>query len=395
MAYADNLMNSTQNFMTPDFFNKVSALIGQPVDKIQSGLKSVIPTFLMGLVNKGSSTQGANSIVNLVNANNLTTPAAPTNITDPEFVHKGENVLNGIFGSNLNSVTSTLGKTTGLGANSISKLLSVIAPMVMGVVGSKIKSENLNARGVQNFMSEQKTSINGFIPGGLTGMMGLGSVPNVAHSHAYRAGTVDSNRKGVLWALIAFIILGIFGAGYWIMASNKAFDITSPQTNKEVIERPFNTSVITQPSQAPATEATATVAAAPSLGELGQFLASGNAAELPKRFSFRSLNFATGTAALGEGSSVEINQIAEAMKQNPGVTARIEGFTDNSGNAVNNQKLSEDRASTVRSALIAKGIDADRLQAVGRGQDAPIAPNDSAANMAMNRRIEFIVTGLK
>lgn len=250
MAYADNLMNSTQNFMTPEFFNKVSALIGQPVEKIQSGLKSVIPTFLMGLVNKGSSTQGANSIVNLVNTNNLTTPAVPSNISDPEYVHKGENVLNGIFGPNLNSVTSTLGKTTGLGANSVGKLLSVIAPMVMGVVGSRIKSDNLNARGVQNFFYEQKTNINGFIPGGLTGMMGLGSVPNVNPTHAYRAGTVDSNRKGVLWALIAFIILGIFGAGYWIMTSDRTIDINSPQT-KEKVERPFNSSVLPRSESTP------------------------------------------------------------------------------------------------------------------------------------------------
>ena len=250
MAYADNLMNSTQNFMTPDFFNKVSALIGQPIDKIQSGLKSVIPTFLMGLVNKGSSTQGANSIVNLVNTNNLVTPAAPTNISDPDYVHKGENVLDGIFGSNLNSVTSTLGKTTGLGANSVSKLLSVIAPMVMGVVGSKIKSENLNASGVQVFFSEQKSTINGFIPGGLTGMMGLGSVPNVNSTHAYRAGTVDSNRKGILWTLIAFIIIGIFGAGYWIMMSDRTIHVNSPQSTEQ-IERPFNSSVLPRSESTP------------------------------------------------------------------------------------------------------------------------------------------------
>lgn len=389
MAYADNLMSSTQNFMTPDFFNKASAMIGQPVDKIQSGLKSVIPTFLMGLVNKGSSTQGANSIVNLVNSNDLTTPATPSNITDPEYVHKGENVLNGIFGSNLNSVTSTLGKTTGLGAGSITKLLSLIAPMVMGVVGSKIKSENLNARGVQNFFSQQKSNISGFIPGGLTGMMGLGSVPNVTQTHAFRAGTVDSNRKGVLWALIAFIILGIFGAGYWVMSSRQTLNVSSPQA-KGKIDRPFNSSIITQPAKT-----AASVAAPASLGELGAFLKSGNTSELPKRFQFENLNFATGTATLGTGSGAELDQITEALKQYPNATARIEGFTDNTGNAASNQKLSELRAETVKSELISRGINAERLTVVGRGQDAPLVPNDNSSHMAMNRRIEFILTGIK
>lgn len=382
MAYADNLLNSTQNLMTPDFYKRASAMIGQPVDKVQSGLKSVIPTFLMGLVNKGSSTQGANSIVNLVSSNDI----------------QGENVLNGIFGSNLNSVTNSLGNTTGLGAGSISKLMSMIAPLVMGVVGSKIKNEHLSASGVQSFFSQQKSAISGSIPGGVTALSGLGSgignAPKV--NHEYRAGTVDANRKGVRWALLAFIGLALFAIAYWLISRNNAVDINSPQT-RENVDRPFNTSVITQPSQAPAARtaasATGTVAAASSLGELGQFLASGNAAELPKRFSFQNLNFATGTAALGSGSGAELNQIAEAMKQNPSVTARIEGFTDNSGNAEANQKLSEARANTVREALIERGVDAGRLEAAGRGQEAPIAANDSASNMAMNRRIEFIVTG--
>lgn len=378
MAYADNLMNTSQNFMTPDFVNKFSTALGQPVEKIQSGLKSIIPAFLMGLVSKGSSSQGANTIVNLVN--------------DPVTSQNGDKVVNEIFGAKLDQVTTTLGQTTGLGSSSVNKLMGMLAPLILGVVGSKIRAEHLDTSAVQSFFTRQRSILAGILPGGLAGMFGLGAVPNI--NHAYRAGTVDANRKGAIWALIAFIILALFGVVYWLVTRNVPQNINSVQT-KEKIDRPFNTSIITQPTKNAVTASTATVAAASSLGELGQFLASGNSAALPKRFAFKNLNFALGTATLGAGSSVELDQIAAAMKQYPQATARVEGFTDNTGPAELNQKLSQQRALTVRNALIERGVASQRLSAAGRGSETPLANNDTPENMAMNRRIEFVITGLK
>lgn len=68
-------------------------------------------------------------------------------------------------------------------------------------------------------------------------------------NHSYRAGTVDANRKGLLWALVAIIILTLFGIAYWLLARDVPRNIMSPQS-KEKIERPFNSSVM------PATEST-------------------------------------------------------------------------------------------------------------------------------------------
>lgn len=69
------------------------------------------------------------------------------------------------------------------------------------------------------------------------------------YNHAYRAGTVDANRHGVKWALIAFVILAAFGIAYWFIAREIPRDINSPQTQEQV-ERPFNSSVL------PASEST-------------------------------------------------------------------------------------------------------------------------------------------
>jgi hypothetical protein len=70
---------------------------------------------------------------------------------------------------------------------------------------------------------------------------------NIVHHN--RSVTVDANRKGVMWALIAFLILGIFGAAYWVMTQRQTLNVSSPQAAGK-IDRPFNSGVF------PASEST-------------------------------------------------------------------------------------------------------------------------------------------
>jgi OOP family OmpA-OmpF porin len=69
----------------------------------------------------------------------------------------------------------------------------------------------------------------------------------------------------------------------------------------------------------------------------------------------------------------------------------LAGHTDNVGSESYNQKLSADRAEVVRNALIAKGIDSDRLIARGYGASKPLKANDSEQHRALNRRTEMII----
>jgi outer membrane protein OmpA-like peptidoglycan-associated protein len=73
-------------------------------------------------------------------------------------------------------------------------------------------------------------------------------------------------------------------------------------------------------------------------------------------------------------------------------TARLEisGHTDDAGKKAANKKLSQERADAVRDYLVSKGIEADRIKAVGYGDEKPIAPNDTSEGRQKNRRIEAI-----
>ena len=101
--------------------------------------------------------------------------------------------------------------------------------------------------------------------------------------------------------------------------------------------------------------------------------------------------FASGQSKLLPEAGGSIEQVAEFVRQEPDKRVRIEGHTDSTGSANANQLLAQRRADAVREALIAAGIEASRMTAVGIGADRPIASNESAEGRASNRRVEVII----
>jgi outer membrane protein OmpA-like peptidoglycan-associated protein len=114
------------------------------------------------------------------------------------------------------------------------------------------------------------------------------------------------------------------------------------------------------------------------------------AIEIGKPVILEGLRFRSNSAQILPESETTLNDVYETLRDNTRIAVEIRGYTDNSGSAGRNQKLSEDRAEAVRQWLIAKGIAAERLTARGFGAENPVAPNDTAENRARNRRIEFV-----
>jgi outer membrane protein OmpA-like peptidoglycan-associated protein len=109
-------------------------------------------------------------------------------------------------------------------------------------------------------------------------------------------------------------------------------------------------------------------------------------------YIFGKVQFAVNSSRIDIRSEQLLDQIAQALNANRSIGVRIEGYTDNVGDPGFNQRLSEERAGSVREALIKRGVDGDRLTTRGFGEDRPIAPNQSPGGRARNRRVEFIIT---
>lgn len=103
----------------------------------------------------------------------------------------------------------------------------------------------------------------------------------------------------------------------------------------------------------------------------------------------RGVNFQTGRSALTPDSYGVLDQVASSLVANPEINIEIAGYTDNTGSAAINTRLSNGRAFAVRAYLARRGVAPSRMVARGYGPTSPVATNTTAAGRAQNRRVEL------
>lgn len=376
--YADNLLGLTQNFLAPDMVNRFSSAIGESTEKTQKGLKSIIPALLLGIVKKGQTKDGAESLVNLVNKDAVEGEGLP-NYSDTDYLNKGTDAIQGIFGNDLGQVLNKLGDSTGINTAGVSKVLGMAAPMVMGSIGTKMKKEGMSASGLMGFLSQQKGAITNLVPEGLVGRIsgagagisqGLKSATSGVKESAKFGG---KNKNEISWVSLGVIALAIIAAFWWFTGRKNVGMITSP--TEELVTSPVKS-------------------IAPGIGEIDTFVKSGGTAG-SGTFRFENLNFDTGSAVLMAGAEGELDEIARVLRENPAVSIKVQGFTDNTGPEDANIDISARRAMAVKEQLVVRGVEAFRIQTMGMGSSNPTADNSTEEGRALNRRIEVEVLDVK
>ncbi|WP_298677496.1 OmpA family protein [uncultured Lentibacter sp.] len=102
--------------------------------------------------------------------------------------------------------------------------------------------------------------------------------------------------------------------------------------------------------------------------------------------------FATDSASLRPDLTRDIRAVASSLQAYEDSTVQVIGHTDNTGDAGYNQSLSLRRAQAVTAVLASEGVNSFRMQAIGRGEDAPLATNLSPEGRQLNRRVEIVIT---
>lgn len=104
--------------------------------------------------------------------------------------------------------------------------------------------------------------------------------------------------------------------------------------------------------------------------------------------------FVTGKSELLPAARDQLDQVAAALKDQGDLKPIVvEGYTDSVGSDATNQKLSKDRAESVRAYLVSKGVPSEKITSVGKGEANPVASNDTPDGRANNRRVEIVVAG--
>jgi outer membrane protein OmpA-like peptidoglycan-associated protein len=101
--------------------------------------------------------------------------------------------------------------------------------------------------------------------------------------------------------------------------------------------------------------------------------------------------FAVNSASLDSDGHATLEDVAGVLEEYPKTAVIVQGHTDSTGSEEHNQELSDRRASSVRAYLVSRGVDANRMAAVGMGEGYPVASNDSESGRQQNRRVDILL----
>ncbi|HEY9137137.1 MAG TPA: OmpA family protein, partial [Terriglobus sp.] len=263
----------------------------------------------------------------------------------------------------------------------------IAAPLVLGGLGKFLSNTHATPSALAGTLQNEAPRLQGLLPAGFHSLLGdLPGVGAVAVALPTTAGTTSK----WLWPVVLLAALVL--VGLWFLNRNKepvkdamqsAADATSSAAS--ALGNFFKT---TLPNGVELN--------IPEFGVENKLLAfikdDSKPVDNTTWFNFDRLTFDTGKATLQSSSQEQLVNIAQILRAYPNVHLKFGGYTDNTGDASANMALSAERAKNVMNEVIAKGIDASRLESEGYGDQYPIGDNATAEGRQANRRIALRVT---
>ena len=368
--------------------------LGAPEQAVSKAWETSNATLLGALANKTGDSGWMNRIFDLVsgspasvNVSDVASAAMDPSRASPataSLLDAGKNFLGLAFGGMQSSIFEAVAKFCGLQPGAISRLMGMAAPLMMSALGRLVRDDRMSPAGLGRVLASEGESARGLIPPGVSALLGGAAPmtrPTVSETPppplSVKEFREPARRSRAWWWIIPLAILGLLI--YW--GYRGRHPVGSPVT-------------VVRPTVAPSIPGTTTLVFPrdPGAGRLLAFIQDPNrSVDQGTRFDFDRLLFATNSAAPGPGSEGQITDIVAILNAYPNTRLRIEGHADSSGGAAQNMRLAQDRANSVRSALVAKGVSPDRLEARGYGSQSPAADNSTASGRAMNRRASVIV----
>ena len=393
-----SILDTVRGLATPEVTARAASLLGEPESGVSRGLSAAIPAVLSGLLGKTGDSSLMRQIMSLLTdpsldsslGRNIGSVLTTGGLAKTPTTDLGSRFLSLIFGDRLASVASALAEYAGLRSSTVSSLLGLASPLVMSVLGDRVRKDGLDAHGLASLLGSQRDGILAAAPTTLSGLTGLHMPRSVPIEAVPRESTWGAPRAWLGAALAGLALLGL-----WAWAHR-------PGTEQVALNPPVGQTASLSVTDLPDAALykfrlpNNFALSAPATGiekQLVVFIQDPSKNVEPATwFNFDRLLFETNSANLKPESKEQLQNVAEILKAYPNVKVKVGGYTDNTGDPGANQKLSQDRATAVFTELVTLGVPAQRMSAEGYGQQYPVADNGTESGRAQNRRIALRVT---
>ncbi|AKF85930.1 hypothetical protein MFUL124B02_18925 [Myxococcus fulvus 124B02] len=397
-----NLIDMVRERFTGNVMQKMGSSLGEDPMSLGRALPGAIAAIGGSVAERGSTEGGAQRLLSQLNEGGFTGPnAGNEDPFAPDMAERGQGMLSGLFGDKLGAVTSALGRTGGLSnSKSATGMMAMVAPILMGVIGKHVRDNRMGASGLSQLLGGQRSLLAAAMPAGLGSILGMGGAgPRVVEEvqEARSIPTVetvrrqqpiervpvhhDEPKKRNLGWVIPVALLALL-AGWFLTRSRR----DEPRRQQASVTQPAPRQQVDTGVGGAGTAGMSTPTIARDAQTMRQAIEGG-----AKSFVLAGVGFEEGSARLTPQSDASVGQLASVLREKPNARVRIEGHTDSTGDANVNRQLAQQRAEAVRSALVADGISANRVDVAAVGSGQPVASNDTAQGRDMNRRIEVQV----
>ena len=415
---SESIFQVLKNAFTDKAIDAISRNLGEDVSKTKSGLTAMIPTVLGGILGKSADATSAptwwNTVADLFDGGDDDDLKLGM-LGDAKLAEAGKGLLGSLFGGNLESILGSLAGATGLAKDKSGKLLTSVAPMVIGFISRWAKKKGLSFGSIISSLLADKSAIVGALPAGIgSGLLGLVDKPGEVYNEPTRVSNAKTRKPKFNWSWLLLLLGALILL--WLL-----FGRGCNRTKEDVKEQA--TEMVNDLDQAAADIKESIKGALNDAGDwvydlgatMKRKLLDGNEIEIGvNSVEFKLLNFIedaslavdnttwftldrfyfeTGSSTLKAESKEQLDRVAAILKAYPAVNLKIGGYTDNTGSEAVNMALSSERANAAMAELVNRGIESSRLEAEGYGSQHPVCPaNDTPACRAMNRRIDVRVT---
>jgi len=390
----DNLVDLIRSFLTPDVVDKAAGFLGESKGSTEKAVGVAVPALLSAMSTFAGSGSGASRLFDLIgkepSGTNLLSTAASLfsgGRNTETAMSAGKSLLDMILGGKKSGFIDGIASLAGIKNSSASSLLGLLGPFILSFLRKHSDTFGLNATSLGRLLTDQLGSFKHLLPAGITSLLGSGEAVTEAPRRAYEGARAVMEEKKPLSFWLWLLPLLLLGAGILGLLTQLRGCSNRQEVQTQAAKVGQALSSITLPGGV-----TLSVREGGFYYNLVNFLKNPADTSVPRTFVFEDLNFQFATTNLTPESKKTVDDLVIILKAYPSAVVRLEGHTDNVGDAAANLKLSQDRASAIKNLLVSGGIDAARLSTDGFGQDRPIDTNDTAEGRAKNRRTELVVT---
>jgi hypothetical protein len=232
MANGQSLLDAVKKYLTPAVMQKMRSLAGETPGNTERAMDSIVPTLLSGAAKLADSPGGDSRLMDLISLqtddgkilNNLNDKLSGGNTTE-SLMSSGREIVRSLFGGNVGSVVDLIARSVGIKSSTISSLLSVAAPLVLGALGKERSARGLGTAGLASLLAGQKGLLSQMVPAGLGSLIGSNDIgktkERIAETARYETprAAYDPSRERRsqmwIWPVLALAALGLLLYSFW------------------------------------------------------------------------------------------------------------------------------------------------------------------------------------